>query len=72
MEQSRKKQVAAPKARTEDRFGPPRSIASVPPHERIAELAYQLWQASGCPHGQDQDHWFRAERELRTARPAAR
>lgn len=31
----------------------------------VAERAYQLWQQAGCPHGQDQEHWFQAEREVR-------
>lgn len=31
----------------------------------IAQRAYEIWQESGCPNGMDQEHWFRAERELR-------
>lgn len=31
----------------------------------VAARAYEIWQQSGCPHGQDQEHWFRAEQELR-------
>ena len=30
----------------------------------IAALAYQLWQARGCPIGSDQEDWFRAEEDL--------
>jgi hypothetical protein len=40
--------------------------------DQIAARAYQIWQESGCPNGKDQEHWFRAERELRaktTVRP---
>ena len=37
----------------------------------IAARAYELWVQSGKTHGRDQEHWFRAEQELR-ARPAAR
>ncbi len=33
-------------------------------HERIAALAYELWQARGCPDGSPEDDWFRAEEEL--------
>jgi hypothetical protein len=31
----------------------------------IARLAYEYWQARGCPDGSPEDDWFRAERELR-------
>jgi hypothetical protein len=31
----------------------------------IAQRAYEIWKESGCPAGKDQEHWFRAERELR-------
>jgi hypothetical protein len=31
----------------------------------IALRAYEIWKESGCPNGRDQEHWFRAERELR-------
>ena len=37
-----------------------------PPHERIAERAYQLWEANGRPPGTDRANWFEAERLLRT------
>jgi Protein of unknown function (DUF2934) len=33
--------------------------------DKIAARAYEIWQASGRPHGHDQEHWFQAERELR-------
>lgn len=29
--------------------------------------AYHLWQQAGCPHGEDQDFWYAAERALRAA-----
>jgi hypothetical protein len=32
--------------------------------ERIKQRAYELWEAAGRPHGQDAQHWARAEREL--------
>jgi len=38
----------------------------------IAQRAYEIWKENGCPNGRDQEHWFRAERELRarlTVRP---
>ena len=40
----------------------------------IRERAYQLWEAKGCPAGQDLDLWLEAEaavsRELQAATPA--
>ncbi len=47
---------------------PPSSAMQVaPPPEKIALRAYELWQESGCPEGKQEEHWFRAERELRGA-----
>jgi len=34
-------------------------------HAEIAELAYALWQARGCPQGSPEEDWFHAARELR-------
>ena len=34
-------------------------------HQRIAQLAYDLWQKRGCPIGSADEDWFRAENELR-------
>jgi hypothetical protein len=31
----------------------------------IADRAYELWQARGCPAGSDQEDWFNAEEELK-------
>jgi hypothetical protein len=45
-------------------------VATAPGRDPIAERAYQIWQESGCPHGKDKEHWFRAEREVRSGRPA--
>ena len=33
--------------------------------EQIANLAYQLWQARGCPEGSPEEDWYRAEEQLR-------
>lgn len=27
---------------------------------KIREVAHQLWEAEGCPHGQADRHWFQA------------
>ena len=32
-------------------------------HE-VAALAYEFWQARGCPDGTAEEDWFRAEREI--------
>jgi hypothetical protein len=38
----------------------------LPPEQAIAEAAYFLWQAEGCPLGRDKEHWLRAANQLRT------
>lgn len=35
-------------------------------HAEIAALAYELWQARGCPVGSPDEDWFRAAEELRS------
>ena len=35
-------------------------------HDDIAVLAYQLWQARGCPEGSSHEDWFRAAEQLRS------
>jgi hypothetical protein len=42
---------------------PEKSIAS-DQHQKIEQLAYQLWLERGCPIGSDQEDWFRAENML--------
>jgi hypothetical protein len=32
---------------------------------QIAERAKAIWQAKGCPAGQDEQNWLEAERQLR-------
>jgi hypothetical protein len=32
--------------------------------EQIVERAYELWQQCNGEHGNDQTHWFQAEREI--------
>ncbi len=44
---------------------PAQATQSGPPHEKIAIRAYEIWQESGCQHGKHEEHWYRAERELR-------
>ncbi|MBY0502679.1 MAG: DUF2934 domain-containing protein [Bryobacteraceae bacterium] len=33
-------------------------------HESIAALAYQLWEARGCPEGSPEQDWHRAQQML--------
>ena len=37
----------------------------------IGELAYQLWQARGCPEGTAEQDWLDAERQLRAKQAPA-
>jgi hypothetical protein len=37
-----------------------------PTRDQIAQRAQTLWQAKGCPAGQDEQNWLEAERQLRT------
>ena len=39
--------------------------------EEIAKLAHKYWIESGRPHGKHEEHWFRAEQELRHHRQAS-
>lgn len=36
----------------------------VPSFEDISRRAYELWEKDGRPEGNEQRHWFQAEREL--------
>ena len=36
-------------------------------HEDIAALAYEFWQARGCPIGSPDEDWFHAAEELRSS-----
>jgi hypothetical protein len=38
---------------------------SSPSNDEIAQRAYQRWEQSGGTHGDDQRHWYDAERELK-------
>lgn len=33
-------------------------------HEQIRQRAHAIWEQEGRPHGREQEHWERAEREL--------
>ena len=36
--------------------------------EDVARLAYEFWEARGCPDGSPEEDWFRAENELHRER----
>ena len=36
----------------------------LPNHEAVAARAREIWEARGCPSGQDLEIWFAAEGEL--------
>jgi hypothetical protein len=40
-------------------------------HRSVRELAYQLWQARGCPNGTAEQDWRDAERQLAAPKNAA-
>ena len=37
--------------------------------QKIQERAYEIWEREGCS-GDPEDHWYRAEQELRDVAPA--
>jgi hypothetical protein len=43
---------------------PVREEIAAPTHDRIAVLAYEMWQRRGCPAGSPEDDWYRAENHL--------
>jgi hypothetical protein len=47
--------------------GEPRSVEPVDRHLRIAQRAYQLYEARGQRDGHALEHWVQAEREIRSA-----
>jgi hypothetical protein len=66
MKQSRDRTSAPPPdtAASEER-----SRQSADEHrERVAQRAYERFQARGSEHGHDQDDWLEAERDLSNAR----
>ena len=32
--------------------------------ERVSKRAYEIWEACGCPHGCDTEHWLQSEQEI--------
>jgi hypothetical protein len=54
---------------TETMFVQADGIVSVrlPMDDQVRRRAYELWEADGRPHGQDQQYWFKAMAELAAA-----
>jgi hypothetical protein len=46
-------------------MNPARQESLAPTEEDIAKRAYEIWLSLGREPGQDQKHWFEAERQLR-------
>lgn len=44
----------------------PADVSEPVNQQDVAELAYELWQARGCPDGSPEVDWFRAEQELQS------
>ena len=40
-------------------------------HQRIAELAYMLYERSGFQQGKDLEHWLEAEQQIKSVRDQA-
>ena len=41
-------------------------LSEVADQQEIARLAYEFWEARGCPHGSPEEDWLRAERDLQS------
>jgi Protein of unknown function (DUF2934) len=36
---------------------------------QVEQIAHRLWREEGCPHGRQEDHWRRAEKEFHADKP---
>jgi hypothetical protein len=36
---------------------------------QVEQIAHRLWQEEGCPHGRQEEHWRRAEKEFHADKP---
>lgn len=56
----------APKAAAKKTNSAPKERgAAVVDQEAIRNRAWEIWQSEGCPEGRADEHWQRAEQELR-------
>jgi len=63
---------AAARTATEAKPQPPTANSDLwALHEAISRLAYENWQARGCPVGSPEEDWLRAERQLLSQKNAS-
>jgi hypothetical protein len=43
-----------------------------PTHDEIALRAQEIWRERGFPHGEDKQHWYEAEQQLRRQKKSRR
>ncbi len=55
------KKTAGRKAATPKTAGKKSSPSKESVHDKIARVAYELYEKSGCVHGRDVEHWLEAE-----------
>jgi hypothetical protein len=46
---------------------PPKKAKAAPSPEEISMKAYEIWLSQGQKQGFDQEHWFQAEQQLKSA-----
>lgn len=61
---SRPADVSSARARRQDAQTEPRSTETRPDADRIAQRAYERYEARGREDGHDMEDWLEAEREL--------
>ncbi|HSC34640.1 MAG TPA: DUF2934 domain-containing protein [Thermodesulfobacteriota bacterium] len=55
------KRTVGKKAATPKTAGKKTSSAKESVQDKIARVAYELYEKSGCIHGKDMEHWLEAE-----------
>jgi hypothetical protein len=55
------KRTASKKAANPKTAGKKSSSSKESVHDKIARVAYELYEKSGCVHGRDVEHWIEAE-----------
>jgi hypothetical protein len=55
------KRTASKKAANPKTAGKKSSSSKESVHDKIARVAYELYEKSGCVHGKDVEHWIEAE-----------
>jgi hypothetical protein len=64
-ELSRQAHESSQESHRQDHAAAPEQVLETFGHRDIAALAYELWQARGCPEGSSDEDWFQAVRQLR-------